>query len=259
MKPRSFDQGARALHEQRPGRPAQRSGELIDIAAQHGREVGIDQGGVAAGYQLDQRGQFMADRNLREPGLARQFGQPRLVRRIFPTVHQHDRHRFEPSRAGLRKSGHGCRLIKRGQDRTIGHHPFGNFKHAMMQRLRQDDPPHEQFGAFLRADGQRITKAASDGKQRRLTLAFQQRIGGHRGAHPHLARWQWACLRPGQRTNSRNCRVFCAVRVFGQQLGGAQRPIGRTGDNVGECPATIDPELPIAAHPAASSRLRASR
>ena len=62
------------LHEEQPAavaafRPAD---DLVDIAAQHRREIGVDHAGVAAADQLDQRLDLVAGRDLGEADLARQ-------------------------------------------------------------------------------------------------------------------------------------------------------------------------------------------
>ncbi len=53
------------LHEQQP-RPAELAGDAVDIAAQDGREIGVDDGGVAAAHQLHQRAHLMARRPCRK-------------------------------------------------------------------------------------------------------------------------------------------------------------------------------------------------
>ncbi len=49
-------------------------GDLLDIAAQDRRQIGVDHGGVAAAHQLDQRRDLVADRDLREADLAGERG-----------------------------------------------------------------------------------------------------------------------------------------------------------------------------------------
>ena len=47
-------------------RNAEFAGNAADVARQDGREVGVDDGGVAAADQLDQRRDLVADRQLAE-------------------------------------------------------------------------------------------------------------------------------------------------------------------------------------------------
>ncbi len=82
-------QAAVRLHEIEP-HAGKLGGDLIDIAAQDRREIGIDHGGVAARDQPQQRADRMAGGDLREAGLAREFGQAAFMLGIFPGVHQHD-------------------------------------------------------------------------------------------------------------------------------------------------------------------------
>ena len=59
--------------------PAQLAGDLLDIAREDRREIGIGHGGVAAPDQLHQRADLMADRDLGEADLARDRGDALLM------------------------------------------------------------------------------------------------------------------------------------------------------------------------------------
>ena len=71
-------QAAVGLHELQPRVVAQPGRDLVDIAAQDRRQIGVDHRRVAAADQLDQRRDLMADRDLGEAELARDRGQPLL-------------------------------------------------------------------------------------------------------------------------------------------------------------------------------------
>ena len=72
------DQAAVALHEHQP-HVADRARDLVDIAAEDRREIGVDHRGVAAADHLHQRRHLVADRDLAEADLARKHGQRLLV------------------------------------------------------------------------------------------------------------------------------------------------------------------------------------
>ena len=63
-------------------------GDLIDIAFEDRREIGVDDGRIAAPDKLDQRGDLVADRNLREADIAGDVGGDALVFGIFPRMHE---------------------------------------------------------------------------------------------------------------------------------------------------------------------------
>jgi hypothetical protein len=66
-------------------------------AAQDGREVGVDHGGVAAADELHQRAGLVAGTDLREADLPRDARRRLLVRGVAPAVHEDDRHAAQPA------------------------------------------------------------------------------------------------------------------------------------------------------------------
>ncbi len=80
------------LHEHQP-RLAQLPREPVDMTSQDRREIGIDNGRVAATDELHQRAHEMARRDLGEAQLARQRGDAPLVLGIPVAMHEHDRGR----------------------------------------------------------------------------------------------------------------------------------------------------------------------
>jgi hypothetical protein len=95
-------EAARGHHELkgRPGlagrRRAQRLRHAGDVAAQDRGKIGVDHGGVAAPDELDERRDLVTDGDLAEAPPAHLRGERRLMRRVAPSVHQHDRHRVDP-------------------------------------------------------------------------------------------------------------------------------------------------------------------
>ena len=106
----------------------------------------------------------------------------------------------------------------------------------------------EQARPVLVGDAQGVAKAARRDQQRRLALAFEQRVGGHRGAHLHaldlIRRDRLIGAQAQQVADAGNRRVLVVLRVVGQQLVRDQRAIGPAPDDVGERAAAVDPELP---------------
>ena len=79
------------------------------------------------------------------------------------------------------------RLVEGRQDGAVLGHPLVDFDDRAVEGLGFDDLSGEDVGAGLPADGQGVAQPARDGQGRRLALALEQRVGGHRGAHPHLS------------------------------------------------------------------------
>ena len=102
LKPLRRRHPARRHHElqRRPRRARrrrpQRIGHPRDVAAQDRREIGIDHRGVAAPDQLDQRADLVTDRDLGKAHAAHQLRQMRLMRGVFPRMHQDNGHRLDP-------------------------------------------------------------------------------------------------------------------------------------------------------------------
>ena len=68
---------------------------LRHVSPQDRGEIGIDDRGIAAAHQLDQRRDLVAHRHLRKADLARERGHALLVLGIAIGVHEHDRHRLD--------------------------------------------------------------------------------------------------------------------------------------------------------------------
>ena len=87
------------LHEQQAG-VAELGGDLVDIAAQDWREIGINHRGVAAADQLDQRAGLVAGGDLSETDPPGQFRHCLFVLRVAVAVHQDDRDRADAGVVG---------------------------------------------------------------------------------------------------------------------------------------------------------------
>ena len=76
-------------------------------------------------------------------------------------------------------------LVQRLDPLAVRAHALLGLDHGAVEQLGQHDVAVEQARPVLVGDAQRIAKAARGDQQRRLALALQQRVGGHRGAHLH--------------------------------------------------------------------------
>ena len=122
------------------------------------------------------------------------------------------------------------------------------FDHALVQKRRQLDLPHEELGPVLVGDPQRVGEALGDDERRALALALEQRVGRDGGSHLHRAdeagRDRRARRQPQQLANAVHGRVRVALGILGQELVRHERAVGPAPDDVGERSAAIDPELP---------------
>ena len=149
------------LHEQE-ARIAGFGRHAVDIAAQDGRQVGVDHGGVATADDLHQRTDLVRDRNLREPDPARDTRDRGLVRRIAVAVHEDDGGGAETVIERGLEIGAGRRGIERGEHLALGAHPFVHFDDALVKLFRQNDVKLEQLGPVLVGDAQYIAQALGD-------------------------------------------------------------------------------------------------
>ena len=242
-----FGQPAIGLHEIEP-HALQLAGDLIDIAAQNGGEIGIHHRGIAARHDAQQRRDGVAGGDLAEAGIARQFGQTLFMRRIFPGMHQHDGDSPDALGAGSGEGGAGGGFVQRFDLCAVYADPTGDFHHIFIEQAGQGNFQVEQTRPCLVADAQHVRKALVDHQQRAFPLAFQQRVGGDRGAHFHAID-QAGRDRGRERDaehafNAGDGGVAVAFRVFAEQLVGAELARRVSRHDVGEGAAAIDPELP---------------
>ena len=258
MKPSErASQAAAAAHEEEL-HARHLGSHLLDIAAQDGREVGIDHGGVAAADQLHQRAHLVRHAHLREAERASQPGRRLLVRRPAPAVHEDDGHAAQAGVVGGPEALAQVVFVQRLDHRAVGADTLLRLDHALVEQLGQHDVAVEQARPVLVGDAQRVAETAGDDQQRRLALALEQRVGGHRGAHLHaldeLRRDRLAGAQPEQVAHARHRRIAILLRVLRQQLVRDQRAIGAAPHHVGEGAAAVDPELPACVHSEVAAR-----
>ena len=98
----------------------------------------------------------------------------------------------------------------------------------------------------LVADAKRVAETTIDHEQGPVALALQKGVGRDRGTHLDG-------VDPADGSAGRNAEklanacdggVPVMLRVVGEQLVGDEGAVGTAGDDVGEGPAAVDPELP---------------
>ncbi len=257
-----IDKPAIRLHEHEL-RVAELAGNHVDIAAQDRREIGIDDGGVAAADQLHQRADSMAHRDLREADLAGEFGNPALMLGIAVTVQQHDRGR---TNAGIMS---GAEIVACPGDVDLAQllafrgYALVDLHDALVEQLGQNDMADEEFRAVLIGNAQRVGEALGDYQDGAFALAFKQRVG--RDRRPHLDRVDGIGGQRGVGSETKQVadalqrRVAILLGVLREQLVGDQTAIGPPRDHVRKGAAAVNPELPThRRHPTpAPTRLRA--
>ena len=185
-----------ALEAARAGEPAVRLHELhvhapqlvrdpIDVAAQDWRQIGVDDGGVAARDELHQRRDQVRGADLREADLARDPRHGRLVRRVAVPVHQDDGEGADSAVVHALQRGARGAFVERREHVAARADALVDLDDLLVKKLGQHDVPVEDPRAALGCDAERVAKSARDRQRRGLALALQQRVRRHRRPHLH--------------------------------------------------------------------------
>ena len=129
-----------------PSVPSSRC-DLVHIAAQDRRQIGVDHGGVAAADQLHQGRDLVADGDLRKADLARDLAGAALVRGVAVAVHEHD---GDGANAGIEGCLQCCScacLVERRFHGAVGQHAFIHFDDLFIQQFRLDDLAGQRYPA----------------------------------------------------------------------------------------------------------------
>ena len=114
--------------------------------------------------------------------------------------------------------------VQRFQHGILCINPLGHFLNTLIQHFRKNDLPVEQAWARLIGYAQLITKPLGDNQQRAITLALQQRVGGHGGAHLYrintVFRHRLTVIKLQQIADSLQGGIFIGLGIFRQQLVG---------------------------------------
>ena len=248
LKALGLGQTARTLHEEQAHARHLR-GDLVDIAAQDGRQVGVDDGGVATGHQLDQRADLVRDRDLREADLACQGFSLQFMRVKAVAVQEHDGTGSQAGVIGGLKLRAQAGEVKCLDDLAIGTDALIGFQYLLVQQFGQHDVALEQPWPGLGGNAQRIAKTARGDEQRALALALQQGVRRNGGAHLHAVHQRRCDDRAGrqleQTAYALDGSVGVLLGVLGQHLQRVELAVGRATNQVGEGAATVDPDLPF--------------
>ena len=203
-------------------RAGQFAGDLLDVAAQDRRQIGIHNRGVAARHQAQQRADRMAGGDLGEAGLPRQLGEALFVGGVFPGVHQHDGAGGDAVARASAMTARALVLVERFDLGAVHADAAADLGNPFIQHGRQGDREVEQARPGLIADAQGVGKAAIDQQQGAVAFALQQRVGGDSGAHFDRLDLAGRDRLLGRQTEDRpdagDGGVLVALRVFGQQF-----------------------------------------
>ena len=224
--------------------------DAIHIAAQDRRQIGIDNGGIAARNQLHQRTGLVRQGNLGKADLSRQLTGETLVTGMAVAVQKHDGDGADPGIEGLLQPFAQGFPVQRTYHLAPGIHTLARFQHPAVEHVGQMDAQGEQLGAVLIADAQGVGEALGDHQQGRIALAFEQGIGGHGGAHldhkglAGVHRSAGGSLTLEYAADAFDRRILVLRRVFRQQLVSHHPAVGTHRHHIGEGAAAVDPELP---------------
>ena len=131
---------------------------------------------------------------------------------------------------------------------AVGGQAALHLQHPHLQGLGAFDVQGEQLRAVLVTDLQQIGQAAVDQQQHRGAPAFEQGIGGHSCAQPHLAdgssRDRGVRGQVQQPLNRCHGRVAAPIGLNREHLLDHQLSIRSLADHIGEGAAAVDPEPP---------------
>ena len=133
-------------------------GDLVDIAWQDRRELGIHHRRITPRHQPQERAHRVADRYLGEPRLARQHRQPALHVGEFSGMDKRDRASLDPVRPRGTQGVARHRLVQRLELPPIRGHLASHLRYPLVSHRRQRHLKIEQPGARLIADPQHIAK-----------------------------------------------------------------------------------------------------
>ena len=239
---------AGAHHGQARARP-QGLGHLLQVGLQHRSHSGLHHRRLGAGQQARPGAELVRlHHRIKAKGL-----QPRgqLLFMAAPAVAVQQGHG-----AALVPIGHGLAnragqlgiKLQRFELLAIGRQAAGHLEHPQRQGEGSLDLKRKQIRAVLVTNDEQISEPPVDQQQHGAALPLQQRIGGHRGAQPHLIHkaagqglTRGALQNPGDGLNSRISRQPWLLR---ENLARHQGTAGGAAHHVGEGAAPINPKRP---------------
>ena len=162
-------------------------------------------------------------------------------------MHEDDRDGVETLRPRPQEiRAHGVEIGRRF-DGSVRQNALVDFDHAGIELLRLEDVSRENLWPRLIADLQRIAESLGRHQKGALALPLEQRVGRHRRAHFHEADRSGGNLGAGAQAEQVADRLHGGIRIggaFGEQFAHMQLAEGVAADDIGECAAPIDPEIP---------------
>ena len=236
------------LHDRQRRRDAalaQSLDEPPDVAADERLHVRVEHGDHRA-LELAEHRQHLARQRHRAVRmlLEQQLARPALVGAVGVAVQEADGHRRDAGRAQpSRRLTHGV-LIER-LDRLAAHaDAAGNLEDQLGRHRARRLDPREHVGApgnVVAPDLEHIAEAGRGEQARRRALAFENGVGGRRGAVQHVAE------RRARRAGERQRFLHAGEKALGgivrrrRRLGDPKPPRRRVPQrDVGECPADIE-------------------
>ena len=221
---------------------------LLHIAFENRRQVGVHHGRVATAHQFHHRAGLMRGADLRKADLRCDAPGRQFVCRVAIAVHEDNGDRTQTALVLRQQFGLQLRLVKRLDHIAVRTAALPGFDHRAVQQFRQHDVAVKDTGPVLVRNAQCVPKTLGGHQQRRFALALQQRVGGHRGPHLHaghlLRRNRLTGLQTQQVPDAGHSCVAVLLGVLAQQFVRDQRAIRSAPHHVGECAATVNPELP---------------
>jgi hypothetical protein len=185
---------------------------------------------------------------LRKAELARERRDRPFVVAVAVGVHQDDRDGADAVFLRARELRAHRVKVDLALDRAVGAHALVHLDHALVEHVRLDDVPGEDFRPRLVADAQRVAEALGDEEQRALALTLEERIGGDRRSHLHGADARrcnrLAGLEAEELADPLDCRVAIGLGILRQQFVGDELAVRPAADHIGEGTAAIDPKIP---------------
>ncbi len=236
-----------ALHEKEAAVSEPRP-EPLHVILHDRRQVGIDNRGITATDNLDQRRYLVRHRNVLKSHLPCDGRRAFLVPRIPIPMHENDGYGAEIGAERPRQAVSQVLLIQLLDDLALGTDPLTRFEDFFVRQFREHDVPGEKIRPLLISDAQGITETACNNEQGWLAGALEQRIGRHRAPHAHRGdspKVKSAGLDHQDAPDSFEGGVFVPVRIFGQQFPAYEATAGSVCNDIGKRATTVDPELPF--------------
>ena len=149
-----------------------------DVVSKERREVGVRDRRVASADRLDLSGHLVAQAQLGESHLTRDFTSANFMVRIRETVQEQDRQSVDVLFLESRQRGPHAVLIERRTHLTVRHHALGDFRNLGRERLRFADLQGENLGPILVSDLKQIAEALRRDEPDTRPLALEQGVRG---------------------------------------------------------------------------------